>query len=140
VRTFEEVSADARDRAAFSNGTEGYGWMAAWCDRCVHDRSMRVEGVEPSDPSGLIGCPIIAVTMESKTPVEFLDGPRDECGLYSIAEQYHCIEFRDEDDDGPDPEPKPIPDPPDQLLLLPREPYEAVRMLTSEPSLMDVPR
>lgn len=138
MRSYDEIDADARDRPAFSNGTEGHGWMAANCDRCTHDKSARDDSVKP-DPAnkGLLGCPIIAVTMLSKTPVEFLDGPRGETGLYGIADQYHCIEFRDEDD-GPSPEPQPIPDPPGQELLLPREPYEAPRMFV-QPTPAEMP-
>jgi hypothetical protein len=41
-----------------------------------------------------------------------------------------------EDGDGGDPEPKPIADPPGQLVLAPREPFEATRMLTDWPSLL----
>lgn len=123
MRTFEEAMSDARDRPAFSNGTEGYGWMDANCDRCIHDKPSRQGRAED-------GCPLILVTLLDKTPIEFLDGPRNEQGLYGIADQYHCIEFRDEDE-GPSPEPTPIPDPPGQGLLLPREDYEAPLMFTA---------
>jgi hypothetical protein len=41
------------------------------------------------------------VALMQRTPSEWLDGPRDEQGRYSIADQYHCVEFRDEDNPGP---------------------------------------
>lgn len=123
MRHVSEVEADARDEPAFSNGTQGYGWMANWCDRCVHDDLN-------SNRYGVYGCPIIAVTMLSKTPIEFLCETEEQ----RIFADYHCIEFRDKDDPGPT-EPTPIPDPPGQELLLPREPFEATRMLTGEVDL-----
>lgn len=119
---YDRLYAESRDRPAFANGTEGYGWVAANCDRCVHDKPAR-QGDEAN------GCPLVLITLLGRTPAQFLDGPRDENGLYGIADQYHCIEFRSEDD-GPGPEPRPIPTPPGQLELLPRAPYEGHRMLT----------
>jgi hypothetical protein len=68
MRHYAEIEATARDVPAFSNGTQGYGWMANWCDRCIHDDL----DAPSTDPSGIIGCPIIAVTMVGKTPSEFL--------------------------------------------------------------------
>lgn len=123
-RPLAEIMADARDRSPFSNGTEGYGWMAANCGRCVHDKPAR-QGHEEK------GCPLILVAMMHKTPVEFLDGPRDEHGRYGIADQYHCIEFRDEDDDDGPYEPQPIPDPPGMDALIPREDYTGALMFTA---------
>jgi hypothetical protein len=29
----------SRDQVPVSNGTEGYGWMENWCDRCLRDAS-----------------------------------------------------------------------------------------------------
>lgn len=110
----------ARDEPAFSNGTEGYGWMANWCDRCLRDAPFR-NGISPR------GCELILIAMDGKTPAEWLDGPRDEKGRYSIADQYHCIEFRAPGGGGGG-EPRPRPTPRRQLPLLPREPYEGTRM------------
>lgn len=96
--------AAARDRRPFANGTEGYGWMDNWCDQCIHDKGAR-------DGSDDRGCPLVMVALMGKTPVEWIDGPRDEQGRYSIADQYHCTEFRDEDEGGDDDSP-PLPGPP----------------------------
>lgn len=105
----------------FSNGTEGYGWIANWCDRCIHDKPARQDRYEDA-------CGILTQAMcNDGTPVEWLDGPRDERGLYSIADQYHCIEFRDENE-GPPPRTEPLPTPPGQGELIPVEPYVGTRM------------
>lgn len=118
MRTYKEAFAAARDERAFSNGTEGYGWMGAWCERCLHDVD--------ADETG--GCPLVMVALMQRTPSEWLDGPRDEHGRYSIQDQYHCVEFRDRDDPGPGYEPPPDPPLPGQTALLPAEPYQGVRM------------
>lgn len=118
---------EARDRRPFANGTEGYGWFAANCDRCIHDKPAR-QGDEGD------GCPLVLIALVGRTPAQWLDGPRDENGLYAIATQYTCVEFRHEDD-GPGPEPRPIPAPPGQGELIPREPFEGHRMLTTTPHL-----
>ena len=111
--------ATARDEPAFSNGTEGYGWMANWCDRCLRDAPFR-NGISPR------GCELILIAMDGKTPAEWLDGPRDEHGRYSIADQYHCIEFKAPGDGGGEPKPKPTP--PGQEVLFDRADYAARRM------------
>jgi hypothetical protein len=113
--TYEEAYENARPEPAFSNGTEGYGWIGANCDRCIHDRPARND-----DPGN--GCPLILVSLAQRTPREWLDGPRDEHGRYGIEDQYRCVFFRDEGDPGPD-EPAPVPDPPGQEGLFPREPF-----------------
>lgn len=117
---YDRLYAESHDRPAFSNATEGYGWMAANCDRCIHDKPAR-------NGNDAQGCPLVLITLMGRTPAQFLDGPRDENGLYGIADQYVCTEFRGEDD--PDPTPQPIPTPPGQCELLPREPFEGHRML-----------
>ena len=120
MRTYREIEADAIDSPAFSNGTQGCGWMANWCNRCVHD--VDTDTPRPEN-GGIAGCPIIAVTMIGKTPAEFFaDDERAQ-----IFADYRCVEFRDKDEPGGG-EPTPIPDPPGQELLLPREPFEGVRM------------
>ncbi|ASU81530.1 hypothetical protein CDO52_00865 [Nocardiopsis gilva YIM 90087] len=121
---YDDAYARARERAPFANGTEGYAWIGQWCGSCVHDR----EGRAMTGP----GCPLILVSLMGRTPAEWLDGPRDEQGLCSLHDQYHCMYFRDEDDGG-DPEPRPIPDPPGQEALLTREGLEGARMLTGCP-------
>ena len=128
MRTLAEIEADARDQRPFANGTEGYGWMGNWCYRCLRDAPFR-NGISPT------GCPIILVAFLGKTPVEFLDGPRDENGLYSIEDQYHCIEFRAPGEGGGEPRPKPTP--PGQGELLPREPFKGTRMYVEpDPALV----
>ena len=110
---------EARDEPAFSNSDEGMAWMDANCATCIHDKPAR-QGDDGN------GCPLVLITLMGKRPIQFLDGPRDEHGRYSLAGQYHCVEYRHEDD-GPT-DPQPVPDPPGQLTLLPRDDYTGVRM------------
>lgn len=118
MRTYDEAFAAATDGAPFSNGSQGYGWMANNCDRCLHDKPAR-----SNDPGE--GCPLVLVALMNKTPAEWL-AETEEAWVYG---NFTCIEFRDENN-GPGPEPTPIPDPPGQLTLLPREDYTGHRMLT----------
>lgn len=127
---YTHLEAEAYDEPAFSNGTEGYGWMDANCATCIHDKGAR----DDTDPRG---CPLVLITLLGKRPRQFLDGPRSPEGLYSIARQWICTEYRHEDD--PDPNPQPIPDPPGQDGLFPREDYTAVRMLTALPETAPQP-
>lgn len=125
---YDRLYAEARDEAPFSNGDEGYGWMANWCDRCIHDVDQRSK--EITGP----GCPLVMVALMGRTPIQWLDQKEITTDgrlarPYSRHDQYHCIEFRDENY-GPGPEPQPIPDPPGQLVIAPREDYQGHRMLT----------
>lgn len=95
MRTGDEAFEAARDERPFSNGTEGYDWMEAWCERCVHDVDHENTG----------GCPLVAVAFLQRTPVEWVEGPRSADGGYSIQGQYECTEFQKRDDEGPLPEP-----------------------------------
>lgn len=117
-------SGQTRDpKSAFSNGTEFYGWLANWCDRCIYDKPARQDRYEDA-------CAILTLAIcHEGTPIEWLEGPRDEHDRYSIADQYHCIEFRDEDD-GPPPRTEPLPTPPGQGELIPMEPYVGTRMFS----------
>jgi hypothetical protein len=108
----------ARDVPPFSNGTEGFGWQANWCDRCLRDALFRNTGKGS-------GCPLLCIAVQGRTPAEWLDGPRDEYGRYNIGDQYHCIEFRAPGSGGG--EPRPRPDPPDMDGLFSR-PEPVVRM------------
>lgn len=108
---FDDAFKRSRDQAPFSNGTEGYGWMANWCDRCLRDAPFQRMGKGS-------GCPLLQVALLDRTPAEWLDGPRDERGLYSIADQYTCIEFKAPGDGGGEPRPKP--EPPDMDGLFER--------------------
>jgi hypothetical protein len=121
VRSFEEAFEAAADERAFANGTEGYGWMDAWCARCLREAPLR------SGLKGARGCPLILVAMMDRRPMEWLP-QRDENGLYSIADQYHCIEFRDNNGGGGGYEPRPKPEPPNMDGLFER-PERAARML-----------
>ena len=120
MRTYDEAWNAARDQRPFSNGTEGYGWMDSWCAICWHDKGTR----DDTDPAG---CPLVRVALMGRTPSEWLDGPRDEHGRYGIHDQYHCVEYRDEDDPGPGYEPT-DPVSPDQIELFDATPYERPRM------------
>ncbi|MFI5473133.1 hypothetical protein ACIA6D_23200 [Streptomyces cacaoi] len=120
---------EALDEPAFSNSDEGYGWMGANCLTCIHDKPAR-QGDDGN------GCPLILITLMGRRPAQFLDGPRDEHGRYSIARQYTCIEYRHEDNGPADPQP--IPDPPGQLTLCPRGEFEGHRMLTPLPDQQEV--
>lgn len=108
---FDDAFKRSRDRSPFSNGTEGHDWMANWCDRCLRDAPFRTMGKGT-------GCPLIQVALLDRTPAEWLDGPRDEQGRYSIADQYTCIEFKAPGDGGGEPRPKP--EPPDMDGLFER--------------------
>ncbi len=121
--SYDTLFERAKDEPAFSNGTEGYGWIDANCSNCVNDKPAR-EGDEGN------GCPLILVALMQRTPAKWL--PCDP-GNWSIEGQYTCVMYRHEDDGG-GPEPKPIPDPPGQLTLFPREGFEGVRMLRPAPS------
>lgn len=118
---YERLYDEARDETPFSNGSQGYGWMARNCDRCIHDKPAR----EGNDGQG---CPLVLVALMGRTPIQWLCETEEQ----QIHADFHCIEFRDEDD-GPSPEPTPIPDPPGQLTLLPRDEFEGVRMLSPLP-------
>lgn len=78
--------ASAHDRPPFANGTEGYGWMAQWCENCLVDEQFQSGKAD-------LGCPLILVALNGQTPVQWIDGPRDEHGRVSIAQQYRCTEF-----------------------------------------------
>lgn len=113
-----------RDVPPFSNSDEGYGWTASWCDRCLVDAPFR-NGISPT------GCPLLIIALTGRTPAEWIDGPRDEHGRYSIADQYHCVNFRAPGGGGGEPRPKPTPC--GQLELFSRDEHEGRRVLTPLP-------
>lgn len=118
--TYDQAWGTAREGSPFSNGTEGECWMANNCGRCINDANE--------------DCDLVLIALMGRTPAEWTP---DKPG--SLGEQYRCMYFRDkEDGDGGDPEPKPVPDPPGQLTLAPREPFEASRMLTDYPQPVGV--
>lgn len=119
----------SRDVPPFSNSTEGHGWMANWCDRCLVDAPFR-NGISPT------GCPLIMQAMLGQTPDEWLDGPRDGQGRYSMEDQYHCIDFRAPGSGNPDPKPKPTP--PGQTALVDLDVCAGRRTLTTAPEPVSV--
>jgi hypothetical protein len=108
----------------FANSTEGETWMSNWCDRCLVDAPYR-NGISPT------GCPLIVTALIGQTPAEWINGPRDEHGRYSITDQYHCVNFRAPGDGGAEPRPKRTPR--DQLELFARDGHEGHRNLTPLP-------
>lgn len=132
MRTPEEIEASAIDQSPFSNGTEGYAWMAQWCYRCHQPAEVAwrryEEGKRKTAPKGG-GCPLLACALSGKTPVEWID-TWDGRGPYPIDDRYHCIEFRGPDGGGR--EPKPKPDPPNMDGLFPRP--EPTRRMLKQPN------
>jgi hypothetical protein len=110
--TYEDALARARDEIAFSNGSMWETWSGRNCCRCANDGM----GLGKDEPQ----CPLILVGLRGKTPMEWTD-QQPPLG------DYLCAYFRDRDDPGGR-EPEPVPDPPGQLALMPREPWEGVRM------------
>lgn len=109
MRNYDEALAAARPKRPFSNGTEGYAWMDAWCDQCVHDAQFQRTG-EGS------GCPLIRVALMGKTPVEWIDQRPNQ---HVLGDTYHCTEFRDVDDDGGDgTDDEPTPPTPDPVTVI----------------------
>lgn len=115
-RPLDEIDKDARDGSPFSNGTIGYGWMASNCDVCLVDAPFR-NGISNT------GCPILAVALLGKTPVEWMEKP-------DRIQDYSCVEFRAPGGGG---EPRPKPEPSGMDGLFPR-PERATRMLV-QPSV-----
>lgn len=126
MRSLAEILASPERPPMFANGTEFYAWMANWCDRCAHDAAFQKD----ESPEG---CPLLLAHFSGVVPSEWMEQAPDENGLYRLGDNCHCIEYRNEDD-GPAGPTGPIPDPPGQELLLPREPFEGVRMLTTYPT------
>lgn len=120
---FDDAMARSRPEPAFSNGTEGEEWMGNWCHRCLRDAPFRNTGRGH-------GCPLVLVALLDRTPAEWLDGPRDEHGRYSMADQYHCIEFRAPGGGG---EPRPRPESPDMDGLFERPERRARMLVQPEP-------
>ena len=95
----------------FSNGTEGYAWMAEWCNRCANDHDF--SHVENSD--GADGCEIVLRSMRGTNEVipEWVDNSDTEG--FTLPPAIHCLAFRPcdkcnpPDDGGEPPRPKPGP-------------------------------
>jgi hypothetical protein len=107
----------AREGTPFSNNTMWEIWAENNCYRCRNDGI----GVGKEQPQ----CELIAVALCGRTPLEWLTSTAED----EVYGNYRCINFRSRDDPpGWGREPRPRPDPPGQMTLLPREPYEGVRM------------
>ena len=128
MRSYDEAWAVAKDQSAFSNGTEGDAWTSNWCERCIHDRSVRSDDWPP-DPAnnGLIGCALLAVALMGRTPVEWMEQDRRRLG-----DQYHCSEFRDENDGGDQGPPRWDPEMPGQTTIFDEFADGLLADLTSE--------
>jgi hypothetical protein len=122
VRTEEQISAAARPGSPFSNGTEGYAWMANWCHECVNN-----------DEATELWCPILTVALLGKTPAEWVEQPWQQITGRPEGETapvlggtYECTEFVQrpqwpgdyDPDDGPTPPPDPAPEVEGQLDLI----------------------
>jgi len=136
MRTQAEITATARDKPPFSNGTEGHGWMENWCYRCHNPAELAwrryEEGKRKTAPTEFPGgCPLICVALLGKTPTEWMEQPE-----YRYGDQYHCIEFRGPDGGG-NGEPRPRRDPPGMDGLFP-QPERRTRMLKQpiEPAVL----
>ena len=109
---------EGREGSPFSNGTEGFAWVANWCDRCIHDKPAREDQYEDA-------CGIFTLSLTGRTPSEWIEQEWGEKG--PPVDRYHCVMFRDEDD-GPPPPTEPEPTPPGQGELLPMEDFVGSRM------------
>jgi hypothetical protein len=106
-------AAPSDDVRYFSNGTEGYGWMAENCDRCTHDHiNHRPDADDP-------GCPHIASLFFGTHDPVFIPEMTKWTDKNGVEREYvgtwTCIEFSrcacDRGPDDPGVEPKPTPDP-----------------------------
>lgn len=113
MRSYDEIMADAKDKPPFSNGTEGYAWMANWCEDCTKN-----------DEETELWCPLLSVALLGRTPVQWLEQPWQQVkgrpeGVTApaLGDTYHCTEFEerpewpgdDDPDEGPPPDPSPPP-------------------------------
>lgn len=128
---YDDALRRSRDEQPFSNGTEGYAWMANWCDRCLRDAPFRNTGKGS-------GCPLLQIALLGRTPAEWMEQPwgqikgRPEGDTAPVlGDTYHCIEFRGPGGGGGEPRPKPTP--PDQGALFDRSEHERRRVLAPMP-------
>lgn len=110
----------AREGSPFSNHTMWEIWSENWCCRCRNDGM----GLGKDKPQ----CELIAVALCGRTPLEWLTFTTED----EVYGNYHCINFRDRNDRRPR-DPKPRPDPPGQMSMLPREPFENGRVYLDVP-------
>lgn len=89
------------DGSPFATGTQGYAWMADWCNKCTRD----------GDIDAGLGCPLLLVALTGQTPGEWV--PVRTGG-------YVCVSYSEDPADTPTRH-----DDLDQLALLP-EPEHVV--------------
>lgn len=99
MRTFEQISADARPGAAFSNSGQFEYWASGprGCHSCRNDNEQTERY-----------CPILSVAMcNGTTPAEWITFSDED----EIHGSYTCTEYdgRSDGDDDPGPEPGPPP-------------------------------
>lgn len=109
-----------------SNGTEGEGFVGHFCDRCLHDRAVRLH----EDYAN--GCPILARAFAFKPGNP--DFP-DEWIQDDNGDNPRCTAFIEDDHDD-DWEPPPSPDP-TQLVLI-ADPTEDIANITPAPKEVEV--
>lgn len=115
----DDAMARSRPGSPFSNGTEGYAWMANWCDRCLVDAPFR-SGISPT------GCPLLVVAYSERTPAEWFEQPWGQVKgrpegetAPSLGDTYHCAEFRAPGGGSGEPRPRPEPSDMDGLFERP---------------------
>lgn len=99
MRTYDEISAAARDGRAFSNSTEFELWadQRGGCWTCSND-----------DQQAEKYCPILTVALQGVTPAEWATATEED----ARHSNYTCAEYDERpDDDGPDDGDEPEPDP-----------------------------
>ena len=83
----EITNLTAVEGAPFSNSDMGYGWMASWCDVCVHDAPSQ------RDEPDAEGCPLVLFALIGQTPDAWTE---EENEPYTHRGQYTCSEFERE--------------------------------------------
>lgn len=77
--SIEDEMERAEGGAPFSNSTDGFGWMAIWCEECTR---------EPD-------CPLLVVALMNRTPAAWT--VRDPAAI----NKYTCTEFEKSTADDP---------------------------------------
>lgn len=133
MRTEEQISTDAANRRAFSNGTEFDIWADRWCYDCVHD-NWKTEKY----------CPILSVALLGQWPTEWTRGKVEFTTVEGNPAAYDvvdtCTEFEQRRDDDPGDEPPAGPGPfepemPGQVDMFEVFVEQGIDQLTSAPEL-----
>ena len=94
MRTYEQITATARRRAPFANGSEWERFQDRFCGVCVHDSEEMVDRGE--------GCPLILAALSGLTPVELEEDSRGVVVRCTEFVQADDVEPCDYPDDGED--------------------------------------